>query len=44
MYFTRGGGDNLLDNDKTLIDKLHNNICCTAQDIIYLASGKKKLT
>ena len=34
----------MLDNDQTLIDKLHNNICSTAQDIIYLASGKKKLT
>ena len=38
------GGTNVLDNDQTLIDKLHNNICSTAQDIIYLASGKKKLT
>ena len=34
----------MLDNDQTLIDKLHNNICSTAQDIIYLASAKKKLT
>ena len=38
------GGTNMLDNEQTLIDKLHNNICSTAQDIIYLASGKKKLT
>ena len=38
------GGTNMLDNHQTLIDKLHNNICSTAQDIIYLASGKKKLT
>ena len=38
------GGTNMLDNDQTLIDKLHNNICSTAQDIIYLASAKKKLT
>ena len=34
----------MLDNDQTLIDKLHNNICSTALDIIHLASGKKKLT
>ena len=33
----------MLDNDQRLIDKLHNNICSTAQDIIHLASGKKKL-
>ena len=38
------GGTNMLDNDQTLIDKLHNNIWSIAQDIIYLASGKKKLT
>ena len=37
------GWTNVLDNDQTIIDKLHNNICSTAQDIIYLASGKKKL-
>ena len=34
----------MLDNDQTLIDELHKNICSTAQDILYLASGKKKLT
>ena len=34
----------MLDNDQTFINESHNNICSTAQDIIYLASRKKKLT
>lgn len=33
-----------MDNEQALTDKLHNNICNIAQNIIYLASGKKKLT
>ena len=39
------GGTYVLDSDEnTLTGKLHNNVCSIAQDIVYLASGNKKLT
>ena len=37
------GGTNVLDNDQSLPDKLHNSTCSIAQDIIYLTSETKNL-